>query len=427
MRILFKSVLILDSTSTYFQQKVDLLAENGIWKELAPSITSSVDTQVDCENLSWYPSVIDLRVHHTLPGGEFKEDWNSLKSAAIRGGVLDMALLPTGNPVPQQAEAVQFIANQTTEVSFYPIAPLTLDNKGENFTDLYDLHQAGAEWFSHGAGSLQNTDLMVKCLQYLQTLPVTLVTRPNTEGLSLYGQIHEGLQSTLMGLKGIPVLAETLSIKRDLDLLRYVQSNSFGNGNKEFKLHISCLSCQESVDLIRQAKKEGLPVSADVAIHQLIFTESDVADFDTNKKVNPPFRTQEDQDALWKGLVDGTIDAIVSDHHPVEVEMKEIEFDQASFGVVGLETLLPALLQAAKLRNIQPVDTWIHHGPAKLLGIDSAQLAVGNPSKGVLVALKNQEYEASQIVSKSKNSAFLNHTFDHQIVGVLNGTFYTSF
>ncbi|MHA8063649.1 dihydroorotase [Aquirufa aurantiipilula] len=427
MRILFKSVLILDSTSTYFQQKVDLLAENGIWKELAPSITSSVDTQVDCENLSWYPSVIDLRVHHTLPGGEFKEDWNSLKSAAIRGGVLDMALLPTGNPVPQQAEAIQFIANQTTEVSFYPIAPLTLDNKGENFTDLYDLHQAGAEWFSHGAGSLQNTDLMVKCLQYLQTLPVTLVTRPNTEGLSLYGQIHEGLQSTLMGLKGIPVLAETLSIKRDLDLLRYVQSNSFGNGNKEFKLHISCLSCQESVDLIRQAKKEGLPVSADVAIHQLIFTESDVADFDTNKKVNPPFRTQEDQDALWKGLVDGTIDAIVSDHHPVEVEMKEIEFDQASFGVVGLETLLPALLQAAKLRNIQSVDTWIHHGPAKLLGIDSAQLAVGNPSKGVLVALKNQEYEASQIVSKSKNSAFLNHTFDHQIVGVLNGTFYTSF
>lgn len=427
MRILFKSVLILDSTSTYFQQKVDLLAENGIWKEIAPSITSSVDTQVDCENLSWYPSVIDLRVHHTLPGGEFKEDWNSLKSAAIRGGVLDMALLPTGNPVPQQAEAIQFIANQTTEVSFYPIAPLTLDNKGENFTDLYDLHQAGAEWFSHGAGSLQNTDLMVKCLQYLQTLPVTLVTRPNTEGLSLYGQIHEGLQSTLMGLKGIPVLAETLSIKRDLDLLRYVQSNSFGNGNKEFKLHISCLSCQESVDLIRQAKKEGLPVSADVAIHQLIFTESDVADFDTNKKVNPPFRTQEDQDALWKGLVDGTIDAIVSDHHPVEVEMKEIEFDQASFGVVGLETLLPALLQAAKLRNIQSVDTWIHHGPAKLLGIDSAQLAVGKPSKGVLVALKNQEYEASQIVSKSKNSAFLNHTFDHQIVGVLNGTFYTSF
>ncbi|MCZ2481074.1 dihydroorotase [Aquirufa nivalisilvae] len=427
MRILFKSVLILDSTSSYFQQKVDLLAENGIWKEIASSISSSADTIVDCENLSWYPSVVDLRVHHTLPGGEFKEDWNSLQAAALRGGVLDLALLPTGNPVPQQSEAIKFIRNQSQGVNYYPIAPLTIDNKGENFTDLYDLQLAGAQWFSHGSGSLQNTDLMVKCLQYLQTLPVTMVSRPDTEGLSLYGQIHEGLQSTLMGLKGIPVLTETLSIKRDLDLLRYVQNHSFGNGSGGFKLHFSCLSSKESVALIRQAKQEGLSVSSDVAIHQLIFTESDLADFDTNKKVNPPFRTQEDQDALWSGLQDGTIDAIVSDHHPVEIELKEIEFDQASFGVVGLETLLLALLQAAKQRNISSIDSWIHHGPAKLLGIEASQLGLGHISKGVLVENKSMEFQESMMLSKSKNSVFLNHRFDHQIVGVVNGSIYTSF
>ncbi|MHA8101965.1 dihydroorotase [Aquirufa nivalisilvae] len=427
MRILFKSVLILDSTSSYFQQKVDLLAENGIWKEIASSISSSADTIVDCENLSWYPSVVDLRVHHTLPGGEFKEDWNSLQAAALRGGVLDLALLPTGNPVPQQSEAIKFIRNQSQGVNYFPIAPLTIDNKGENFTDLYDLQLAGAQWFSHGSGSLQNTDLMVKCLQYLQTLPVTMVSRPDTEGLSLYGQIHEGLQSTLMGLKGIPVLTETLSIKRDLDLLRYVQSHSFGNGSGGFKLHFSCLSTKESVALIRQAKQEGLPISSDVAIHQLIFTESDLADFDTNKKVNPPFRTQEDQDALWSGLQDGTIDAIVSDHHPVEIELKEIEFDQASFGVVGLETLLLALLQAAKQRNISSIDSWIHHGPAKLLRIEASQLGLGHVSKGVLVENKSMEFQESMMLSKSKNSVFLNHRFDHQIVGVVNGSIYTSF
>lgn len=427
MRILFKSVLILDSTSSYFQQKVDLLAENGVWKEIASSISSPADTIVDCENLSWYPSVVDLRVHHTLPGGEFKEDWNSLQAAALRGGVLDLALLPTGNPVPQQSEAIKFIRNQSQEVNYYPIAPLTIDNKGENFTDLYDLQLAGAQWFSHGSGSLQNTDLMVKCLQYLQTLPVTMVSRPDTEGLSLYGQIHEGLQSTLMGLKGIPVLTETLSIKRDLDLLRYVQSHSFGNGSGGFKLHFSCLSSKESVALIRQAKQEGLPISSDVAIHQLVFTESDLADFDTNKKVNPPFRTQEDQDALWSGLQDGTIDAIVSDHHPVEIELKEIEFDHASFGVVGLETLLLALLQAAKQRNISSIDSWIHHGPAKLLGIEASQLGLGHVSKGVLVENKSMEFQESMMLSKSKNSVFLNHRFDHQIVGVVNGSIYTSF
>ncbi|MHA8103341.1 dihydroorotase [Aquirufa nivalisilvae] len=427
MRILFKSVLILDSTSSYFQQKVDLLAENGVWKEIASSISSPADTTVDCENLSWYPSVVDLRVHHTLPGGEFKEDWNSLQAAALRGGVLDLALLPTGNPVPQQSEAIKFIRNQSQGVNYFPIAPLTIDNKGENFTDLYDLQLAGAQWFSHGSGSLQNTDLMVKCLQYLQSLPVTMVSRPDTEGLSLYGQIHEGLQSTLMGLKGIPVLTETLSIKRDLDLLRYVQSHSFGNGSGGFKLHFSCLSSKESVALIRQAKQEGLPISSDVAIHQLVFTESDLADFDTNKKVNPPFRTQEDQDALWSGLQDGTIDAIVSDHHPVEIELKEIEFDHASFGVVGLETLLLALLQAAKQRNISSIDSWIHHGPAKLLGIEASQLGLGHVSKGVLVENKSMEFQESMMLSKSKNSVFLNHRFDHQIVGVVNGSIYTSF
>lgn len=427
MRILFKSVLILDSTSSYFQQKVDLLAENGVWKEIASSISSPADTTVDCENLSWYPSVVDLRVHHTLPGGEFKEDWNSLQAAALRGGVLDLALLPTGNPVPQQSEAIKFIRNQSQGVNYFPIAPLTIDNKGENFTDLYDLQLAGAQWFSHGSGSLQNTDLMVKCLQYLQSLPVTMVSRPDTEGLSLYGQIHEGLQSTLMGLKGIPVLTETLSIKRDLDLLRYVQSHSFGNGSGGFKLHFSCLSSKESVALIRQAKQEGLSVSSDVAIHQLIFTESDLADFDTNKKVIPPFRTQEDQDALWSGLQDGTIDAIVSDHHPVEIELKEIEFDHASFGVVGLETLLLALLQAAKQRNISSIDSWIHHGPAKLLGIEASQLGLGHVSKGVLVENKSMEFQESMMLSKSKNSVFLNHRFDHQIVGVVNGSIYTSF
>ncbi|MHA8086337.1 dihydroorotase [Aquirufa sp. Wall-65K1] len=427
MRILFKSVLILDSTSPYFQQKVDVLVENGIWKEIAQAISSSADRVVDCDQLSWYPSVIDLRVHHTLPGGEFKEDWNSLKKAALRGGVLDMALLPTGNPVPQQAEAIQYIFQQSAEVNFYPIAPLTLDNKGENFTDLYDLHQAGAQWFSHGAASLQNADLMVKCLQYLQTLPVTLISRPNTDGLSLYGQIHEGLQSTLMGLKGIPVLAETLSIKRDLDLLRYVQGYHFGHGSAGFKLHFSCLSSRESVQLIRQAKKEGLPVSSDVAIHQLIFTEDDLADFDTNKKVNPPFRTQDDQEALWEGLLDGSIDAIVSDHHPVEVELKEIEFDQASFGVIGLETMLPALLQAAQQRNIASVDAWIHHGPAKLLGLASSQIKLGEFAKGILVENKKLEYQESLIQSNSKNSAFLHHTFDHQIVGVINASQYIQF
>lgn len=423
MRILFKHILIQDSRSSLFGKKMDLLAEDGYWKEIAPSIQADADQVVDGETLSWYPSVVDLRVHHTLPGGEHKEDWASLRAAAWKGGVLDLLLLPTGDPVPQQPEAIQYIANKLNGVGVqcYPAAPLTLDNKAENFSDLMDLHAAGASWFSHGAGSLQDTDLMLKCLQYLQPLPVKIISRPDVKGLSLFGQIHEGLQSTLLGLKGIPVLAETMHIKRDLDLLRYVMSHSFGLASEGFSLHFSCISSAESVALLQEAKAQGLPVTSDVAVHSLIFTEEEVSDFDTLKKVNPPLRTEQDRLALWAGLANGVIDAVVSDHHPVEIENKELEFDQASFGTIGLQTLLIAFLQEAKKQGLAKPDRFLSHQPAAFLGIELPFLQVGKLMKGVLIADKLHTFESGNILSKSKNSIFVGHNFLQAIVGTFNG------
>ena len=418
MRILIKQVTIQDSRSEFFGKQMDLLAQDGQWIEIAPSIQAQADVVIEESHASWSPSVVDLRVHHTLPGGEFREDWSSLQAAARQGGVLDMLLLPTGEPVAQTAEAIQFISQK----GFQAMAPLTVDNKGENFAELLDLHQAGANWFGHGAGSLQHVDLMGKCLQYLQTLPVTVVSRPDTTALSLYGQIHEGLQSTLQGLKGIPVLAETLSIKRDLDLLRYVQANAFGQASKAFRLHFACLSSAESVELIRAAKAEGLPVTADVAVHQLIFTETAVADFDTHMKVFPPFRTETDREALWEGLNTGVIDAVVSDHHPIEFELKAVEFDHASFGTIGLETLFVAFIQAAQERKLKRAVDLITLQPAQLMGIQIPELKVGAACKGfVYEEAKQEPYAEAMIKSKSKNSCFLGHQFDHQIRYVLHG------
>ena len=210
---------------------------------------------------------------------------------------------------------------------------------------------------------LHKTNVSSKCLQYLQSLPATMVSRPDTTGLSLYGQINEGLQSTLLGLKGIPALSETLSVKRDLDLLNYTLSNSFGHTHANFRLHFSCLSCSESVDLIRSAKKKGLPVTCDVAVHQLVFTEDSMSDFDPMKKVSPPFRTEQDVNSLWKGVQDGTIDAIVSDHTPYESELKEVEFDHAAFGSIGLETLFIACYQEATQRKITFIDKLLSFNP----------------------------------------------------------------
>lgn len=418
MRILIKQVTIQDSRSEFYGKRIDLLAQDGQWIEIAPSISAKADLVIEEANASWSPSVVDLRVHHTLPGGEFREDWSSLQAAALKGGVLDMLLLPTGEPVAQTAESIQFIIQK----GFHAMAPLTVDNKGENFAELLDLHQAGANWFGHGAGSLQHVDLMGKCLQYLQTLPVTVVSRPDTASLSLYGQIHEGLQSTLQGLKGIPVLAETLSIKRDLDLLRYVRANAFGQESKSFRLHFACLSSAESVELIRAAKVEGLPVTADVAVHQLIFTESAVADFDTHMKVFPPFRTESDREALWEGLKTGVIDVVVSDHHPIEFESKAVEFDHASFGTIGLETLFVAFMQAANARKLKQATDLITLRPAQLLRVQLPELKVGAACKGfVYVEAPQAPYAEAMIKSKSKNSCFLGHSFAHQIRFVLQG------
>ncbi len=424
MRILLKSILVQDSQSEFYNQRVDMLAENGRWIQIAPSIEAKSDLRIEQKGLSWAPAVVDLRVHHTLPGGEFREDWHSLTAAAKKGGVLDVLLLPTGNPVPQQPEAIQLIRSKSAEfgIHFHPMAPLSIDNKGENFSDLFDLHRAGATWFSHGDGSLQSVDLMAKSLQYLQTLPVTLVSRPDTSGLSLYGQVHEGLQSTLLGLKGIPVLSETLSIKRDLDLLDYVLSNSFGHTHADFRLHFSCLSSTNSVELIRQAKKKGLPVSADVAIHSLVYTEEAVSGFDTLKKVNPPFRSDKDLSGLWKGIADGTIDAVVSDHCPHEQEAKELEFDHASFGTIGLETLVLMWKKQAQAKKIANWDRYISANPAKLAGIKSSQLGVSEIVKGILFQeVDSYAYQVTDIAGKSKNSVFLGETFTERILHVMHG------
>lgn len=427
MRILFKQILIQDSRSSFYGKKVDLLAVDGRWHEIAPSIEAEADQIIAGSALQWFPSVVDLRVHNTLPGGEHKEDWTSLQAAAWKGGVLDFLLLPTGDPVPQQPEAIQFIAGKLagSGVLAYPSAPLTLGNKAENFSDLMDLHQSGAHWFSHGAGSLQDTDLMLKCLQYLQPLAARVISRPDVKGLSLFGQIHEGLQSTLLGLKGIPVLAETMHVKRDLDLLAYVMEHSFGLAHPNFSLHFSCISTAESVRLISEAQKAGLPVTADVAIYSLIFTEDAVSDFDTLKKVNPPLRTEADRLALWQGLKDGTIMAVVSDHHPVEVEYKELEFDQAAFGTIGLETVALAFISEAKKQGLTTIDTHLSHAGAAFLGIQLPVLKEGEMLKGMLLETNSHTYCSADIVSKSKNSIFIGHTMEHKMVGVFNGLTYS--
>jgi dihydroorotase len=308
-------------------------------------------------------------------------------------------------------------------VSVHIIAAVTRKAVGEDFTEMLDLHHAGAVAFSDGTHPLQNPDLLLKTLQYLQPINGLLINRPEEQLLTRFGQMHEGRQSTLLGLKGIPALAEELIVERDIRLLDYVLGEELGGAASASApislLHFSTISTARSVELIRQAKAAGLPVSCDVAVHQLIFDDSALAGFDTNLKVNPPFRSTDDVAALWAGLADDTIDAIVSDHSPQDAESKNLEFDQAEFGMIGLETVFAASITHNRMLSLSKLIGKFTARPRQILRLPAIRIAEGQAATVTLFD-PTDEWTYERTVSKSKNSPFLGQTFTGRVVGTIH-------
>jgi dihydroorotase len=236
-------------------------------------------------------------------------------------------------------------------------AAATKDCKGEDFTDILDLHHEGVFVYGDGTHPISNPDRLLKILQYLQKFGGLLFDQTYDPYLSLFGQMHEGVASTRLGMKGIPNLSEEIAVHRNLEILKYAGG----------KLHLQTISTKGAVDKIREAKKEGLNVTADVSLYQLLFSDEDMASFDTNLKVMPPFRGKEDRKALIKGLKDGTIDAIVSNHQPQDFDSKFMEFDLAAFGMAGLQTFLPGMSKLAEELTWPLLISKITEGPAKVL------------------------------------------------------------
>ncbi|MES2386536.1 MAG: dihydroorotase [Bacteroidota bacterium] len=286
----------------------------------------TIDGSEYCVSAGWF----DMRMRVGEPGHESRETIHSACAAGAAGGFTGMACLPETSPVVQTKESVQFLAKGSDDkVSrIYPIGAVTRNLEGKELTDMLDLHNAGAVAFSDGTNPITNPDILYKTLLYLRHADALLMQRAEDPYLAKFGQMHEGNASTLLGMKGIPSLAEELMIARDLKLLAHAGG----------RLHFSTLSTAEGVALIRKAKAEGLKVTADVAVHQLAFTDEDLDTFDTDLKASPPFRSETDRQALLAGLADGTIDVIVSDHTPLDTESKMLEFDLASPGQASLET-----------------------------------------------------------------------------------------
>lgn len=416
MPLLIRSVTLIDPAATLNGQIRDLWIEDGQVRriEAAGSLDSSGADVWEAPGLHVSPGWLDLRASTGDPGHEDREDLLSVRAAAVAGGFTGLALLPDTQPVVQSKEALfyQLTKGKEHPVRVYPVAAATLKTAGEDLTEMRDLHQAGAIAFSDGRHPLSHPDLLVKVLQYLQPFGGLLMQRPEEVQLSRYGSMHEGLASTQLGLKGMPAMAEELMVSRDLRLLAYAGG----------RLHFNCLSTAGAVALVRTAKREGLAVTCDVAAHQLAFTDEDLADFDTYRKVNPPFRRPEDVTALKEGLLDGTIDAIVSDHTPLDEESKMLEFDLAEFGAIGLETAFAAVRMHFPELPLLTLVEKLAINPRRILGLPPLSLHEGAPAELTVFAADGEwTFTEKDVRSLSYNSPFLGKILRGRPFGVVNG------
>ena len=412
MNILIKSAEILDPGSDFFKKTKNILIENGQIKKISDT-NHKADLVIEGDNLKVSIGWFDMRTSIKDPGFEHKEDINSAGLAASAGGFTEIACLSNTKPVIQTKDVISYIKAkaQSTLLDIHPIAAVTIDNKGEEMTEMMDLHYSGAVAFSDAEKPVWHPDVLLKALQYIQTFNGLLINRPEEKKLTIGGQMNEGKVSTQLGLKGIPKLAEELMIERDIKILEYAGG----------RIHFALVSSPKSLEMIREAKKKGLQVTCDISAHHLTLDETLLTDFDTYLKVSPPLRSKDDIVLFWKAIADDTIDAIVSDHNPQDEECKNLEFDLADFGIIGLETAFAAINTGNKKIKLEKIIEKITSSPRKILNTPmpvieegaSANLTVFDPEIEWVFSPKD-------IKSKSKNSPYLGKKFKGRVVAVFN-------
>ncbi|MCH4552985.1 dihydroorotase [Aestuariibaculum lutulentum] len=409
MNILIKSATIIDPQSEFHNTTQDILVENGVITKIESNLTNPGNYQeITLDNLHISQGWFDSSVCFGEPGFEERDTIeNGLKTAAA-SGFTTVAMNANTNPVIDCNADVTFAkakaANHAT--TLLPVGALTVGSKGVDLAELYDMNMAGAVAFYDYKKSISNPNLMKIALQYASNFNGLVFSFPQEDQVVGHGVMHEHITSTRLGLKGIPALAEELQIVRDLFLLEYTGG----------KLHIPTISTKKSVELIREAKAKGLDITCSVAIHNLYFTDEALTDFNTHFKVLPPLRTQTDIDALKEGLHDGTIDMLTSDHNPLDVEHKKVEFDHAAYGTIGLESAFGAL---QTIFNTEETVKLLTQGKGRF-GIETSSISVGNALNAALFN-PNIEYVFSKnhIISKSNNAIFENETLKGQVYGII--------
>lgn len=407
MGTVFQSLQLI--TAENVSEPADYLYDGHTIEKFTPDLTDYSHEYIDCSGLLGSSGWIDLRCFAGEPGLEYRETLESLCQTLAYGGFAQAVILPNTKPALQSKNEIAFVQQRTKQ--FFPIlhiqAAITKDILGDDFTEMLDLHNQGIRIFGEGTKPLSHSDRMTKALQYLQRFEGILFDQSYDPMLALYGQMHEGVSSTLLGLKGIPNLAEEVAIQKNLSILRY----SGGN------LHIQTLSTAEGVRLIRQAKADGLHVTSDVSLYQLLFLDENLSDFNTSLKVMPPFRSREDREALIEGLSDGTIDAIVSNHIPQDFDSKHMEFDLVPFGMAGIQTFAAGLTILEKELGWPLLIDKITNGPARVIKSEEE----GMQSLTIFDPKAVWKFDAASNSSLSQNSPWFNTQLAGRVRYVVNG------
>ncbi|QYA26589.1 dihydroorotase [Gramella sp. MT6] len=408
MKLLLKSVIILDEKSPFHNKKTDIFIDHGIIKKIGKNLNEKADKEIKIPNLHVSKGWFDSSVSFGEPGFEDRETIANGLETAGKSGFSSVALNPYTNPVLDHSGSISAVKAKASHhpVYLYPVGALTIKSQGVDLAELLDMQEAGAVSFGDYKLPLRNPNLLKIALQYAQNFNALIQSYPQENRIAGNGMVNEHENSTSLGLKGIPNLAEELQITRDLYLLEYTGG----------KLHIPTISTEKSVKLIRDAKKKGLDVSCSVAIHNLLFTDEELKSFDANIKVLPPLRTKKDCKALIKGLKDGTIDMVTSDHNPIDVEHKKVEFDNALYGTIGLESAFGAL---STIFEKEEAIKYLTAGKERF-GIEESEIEKEAPvDLSLFIPGDSFDFSEKDILSSSKNSLFLNKKLIGKAFGVV--------
>jgi dihydroorotase len=410
MNILIRQALIIDPSSPFHQQKVDLFIQNGFIADIG-NLEQSADKQIAVEGLCVSPGWLDPFAHFCDPGFEFRETLESGAAAAAAGGYTDVMILPNTSPCLHNKAGIEYIVQRSRDlpVSIHPIAAITKNNEGKELAEMYDMFQSGAVAFSDGTATVQSSGLMVKAFQYIKAVDKTIIQLPDDKSVSGPGLISEGVISTRLGLPGKPAIAEELMVSRDIELAAYTGS----------RLHITGISSERSLRLVTEAKAAGVSVSCSVTPYHLCFSDEDLVTYNTNLKVNPPLRTKQDQQALKEGLMDGSIDCIATHHLPHNTDNKMVEFEYAQYGMTGLETAFGVVRSCVPQLSLQRlVDLFSIH-PRKIFDLPAVSVSK-NARAALTLFLPEKKWNVEKFRSKSKNNPFVGKELMGKPVGIIN-------